>query len=160
MNRFMCHLAGNGWSHFIFGPAFEKGFSHSLGPKRLYSLLQSGQVLRVRKPAPPLIPDRQPCELTSVNREGGQFACWTHTQRPHATRARPQDSDLRDPPGPRQTRIFVVTFIPVALLQPRLASHGSRCTTVEMPPSARSRNRVSSHRCSAPADRISRTRDR
>jgi hypothetical protein len=32
MNRFMGHLAGNGWPHFIFGPAFAKGFSHSLGP--------------------------------------------------------------------------------------------------------------------------------
>jgi hypothetical protein len=42
MNRFMGHLAGNGWSHFIFGPAFEKGFSHGLGPKQKFDSLQSG----------------------------------------------------------------------------------------------------------------------
>jgi hypothetical protein len=46
MNRFMGHLAGNGWSHFIFGPAFEKGFSHGLGPLLSASLEQCGPSTR------------------------------------------------------------------------------------------------------------------
>lgn len=43
MNRFMGHLALNGWPHFIFGEALGKVFSHSLGPKRTYAPLPSGR---------------------------------------------------------------------------------------------------------------------